>query len=87
MQYELWHDDGDNRYAVRHPMKYMWFEAEPISLEYELTWWRDVEWDESEADQYSDLQGSKVGTLHCLGYFDSMTDLYQQYRMEYLLNA
>lgn len=87
MKYELWYDDGDNRYAVRHPLKYLWFGTEPLSLDEELMWWRDTEWDDSEESQFHDMHLSMVGNIHLIGLYDSFTEAYQQYRMEHLLNA
>ena len=87
MQYELWHDDGDNRYAVRHPMKYMWFFDVPVPLEEELSWWSEEEWDDSEAEQFEDMIICRKGDMHLIGYFATFTEVYERYRMEHLLNA
>ncbi|AUR82567.1 hypothetical protein NVP1152O_085 [Vibrio phage 1.152.O._10N.222.46.E1] len=42
MRYELWVDDGDMRYVIKHPVKFMWLDEEPRDLEYELNYWEDT---------------------------------------------
>ncbi|AUR87228.1 hypothetical protein HYP58_gp82 [Vibrio phage 1.097.O._10N.286.49.B3] len=87
MKYELWVDDGDNRYAIKHAVKFMWLDEEPKDLKYELGYWKNTK-DESCAYEIDNgFRNSARGNLVFVGEFDTFAEAYGQHRMEHLLNA
>lgn len=81
----LWRDTGDNRYCVVYEeLGAMWFEAQVTPYELELTYWRDV-WFDDDVKHISKLVGVE-GELEFLGYFDSLKEAHDILRMETMLN-